>query len=266
MTILDKIAQHKVAEVAKNKTKFPISILEKNPFFSKTSISFKAALLDESKLGIIAEFKKKSPSKGIINASVTVEQTTKGYIEAGASVLSVLTDSEFFGGSNSDLIKARETNKNSPILRKDFIIDEYQIIEAKSIGADVILLIAAILTPKQIKEFALFAKKSGLEILLEVHNKEELERSVNEYIDVIGVNNRNLNDFTVDIQKSFELVELIPSNFIKISESALNSAKIIHELKAVGYKGFLIGETFMKQVQPEKALAEFIREVREWKN
>lgn len=265
MTILDTIAQYKIVEIATNKKRHPVSALEKSVYFNKATNSFRSALLDDTKLGIIAEFKKKSPSKGIINAHATVEQTTKGYIDAGASVLSVLTDSEFFGGSNSDLMEARKTNATAPVLRKDFIIDEYQIIEAKSIGADIILLIAAILTPKQIKDLASFAKKMNLEVLLEVHDKAELERSTNEYIDVVGVNNRNLNDFTVDIQKSFELVDLIPSDFIKISESALSAAKTIHELKAVGYKGFLIGETFMKQPQPEKALAEFIKEIREYK-
>jgi indole-3-glycerol phosphate synthase len=265
MTILDTIANYKLSEVATNKELHPIQSLEKSVYFKRMPISFTEAVKDKSRHGIIAEFKRSSPSKGVINSTAKVEQTTLGYFKAGASVLSVLTDSKFFGGSNADLIKAREVN-SCPILRKDFIVDEYQILEAKSIGADVILLIAAILTPKEIKALASFAKTLGLSILLEVHDKDELERSTNEYIDVVGVNNRNLKDFTVDLHKSFELSSLIPPDFLKISESAIGTAKTVHELKEAGYDGFLIGETFMKEKLPEEAMAAFVSEIKNYKN
>ena len=165
------------------------------------------------------------------------------YNAAGASALSVLTDSDFFGGKADDLIAARSVN-HIPILRKDFIIDEYQILEAKAWGADLILLIASILTPQQIVAYGKFAQGLGLSVLLEVHNLEELERSICPNLDAVGVNNRNLGDFTVNIQTSFDLVDKIPNEFLKISESAIDNPEVIKELKAVGYHGFLIGEKF----------------------
>ena len=215
-------------------------------------------------IGIIAEYKRKSPSKGIINDKSRVEDVATGYVSAGASALSILTDTEFFGGKNEDLIAARKINQ-CPILRKDFIIDEYQIIEAKSIGADVILLLKNILTAQQIKEFATTAKWLGMEVLLEVRDKSELN-SINVLIDCIGVNNRNLKDFSVNSNHSLELVDFIPKDFIKISESGIDSAKTIHDLRSAGFKGFLIGETFMKNDSPETACVNFIKEVREYKS
>lgn len=264
MNILNTIAHYKLTEVEANKALKPVKSLEKSPYFTSRPLSFRKALLDPDGYGIIAEFKRQSPSKGIINDTAPVLQTVKGYAAAGASVVSVLTDNNFFGGSNDDILSIRE-NCPCPILRKDFIVDEYQIVEAKAIGADVILLIAAILTPKQIEHFAAFAKKLELNVLLEVHDKEELERSPNDYIDVIGVNNRNLQDFTVNIQRSFELSSLIPKQFIKISESAITDAKTIHDLRAAGYQGFLIGERFMHDAQPEKGLAKFIEDIENYK-
>lgn len=260
MTILDKIIAQKKLEVAAAKANTPVKLLEQSEFFTRTPYSFKKHLNDSSKVGIIAEFKRKSPSKGIINDKVHVETTTSGYANAGASALSVLTDYEFFGGTINDVTLARKAN-TIPVLRKEFMIDEYQILEAKAIGADVILLLANVLTPKQIKEFAKFAQSLGLESLLEIRDKEELP-AINEYVAAVGVNNRNLKDFNVNISQSFDLAPLIPDEFIKVSESGIGDAKTIHELKQAGFKGFLMGETFMKEQQPEVACAKFIKEVK----
>ncbi len=260
MTILDKIIAQKQKEVDVAKAKTPVKVLEQSEYFSRAPYSFREHLLDESRVGIIAEFKRKSPSKGVINDKAEVQQTTLGYANAGASALSVLTDVEFFGGTTADVTAARQVN-NIPVLRKEFMIDEYQIIEAKAIGADVILLLANVLSPKQINDFAKFAKSLGLQSLLEIRDKEELP-ACNEYVDAVGVNNRNLKDFKVNISQSFELAPLIPNEFIKVSESGLGDAKTIHELKAAGFRGFLMGETFMKQEQPEEACARFVREVK----
>ena len=263
MNILDKIIAHKKKEVEERKSLYTLKELEKSVYFSTPVLSLKKSLLNDINVGIIAEFKRKSPSKGIINQQATVVQTTSGYSNAGATALSILTDTEFFGGTNEDLISARKL-ANIPILRKDFIVDEYQIIEAKSIGADVILLLANVLSVNEIKQFATTAKWLGLEVLLEIRDKSEL-KSVNVLIDCIGVNNRNLQDFKVDVKQSFELAEFIPKDFIKISESGIDSAKTIHELREIGFNGFLIGETFMKDKNPETTCANLIKEVREYK-
>lgn len=257
MNILDKIIAHKKKEVEERKSLYPQKLLEKSIYYASPTVSFKKYLLRPDKSGIIAEIKRKSPSKGDINKYVSVERTSVGYMQAGASALSVLTDTEFFGGKNEDLMVARKFNY-CPILRKDFMIDEYQIIEAKSIGADVILLLANVLNPQEVKSMAKFAKSLGLEVLLEIRDKEELE-AANEYVDVIGVNNRNLKDFTVSLQQSIDLSELIPADFIKISESGIEVPQDIIHLKSFGYKGFLMGETFMKTGSPEIACANFIK-------
>ncbi|OAQ39050.1 indole-3-glycerol phosphate synthase [Pedobacter psychrophilus] len=260
MNILDKIVARKKEEVASAKAIKTIKDLERSLGFNRRTYALKDFLTDPSKSGIIAEFKRKSPSKGIINDKLSVEEVTKGYSAAGASALSVLTDHDFFMGKDDDLIAARAVN-SIPILRKDFMVDEYQIIEAKALGADIILLIAACLTPEEILSFAKLAKSLGLSTLLEVHNREELDRSLNPYLDVIGVNNRNLKDFTVDIETSLSLAEIIPSEFLKISESAISNPETIKMLKKVGYNGFLIGENFMKTSNPGKAMADFVKEI-----
>lgn len=258
MNILDKIVLNKKAEVAVAKKETSIKSLEASALFNRQPYSFKDFLLDPTRTGIIAEFKRKSPSKGIINDKVTVEAVTTAYAAAGASALSVLTDNDFFMGTKADLFKARQAN-HIPVLRKDFMIDEFQVIEAKSLGADVILLIASMLTPLQIQTMALLAKSLGLNVLLEVHNLEELERSLNPNLDAIGVNNRNLADFSVSVETSFELAEHIPAGFLKISESAISNTKVIKELKQAGFNGFLIGETFMKHEDPGAAMQEFVK-------
>jgi indole-3-glycerol phosphate synthase len=261
MNILDRIVANKRKEVASAKKRVSYTKLEESERFGHETYSFRDFLLDPERTGIIAEFKRKSPSKGIINNKVTVKEVTNAYAAAGASALSVLTDKQFFMGRKADLVKARQVN-SIPVLRKDFMIDEYQVIEAKALGADIILLIAAILTPAEIQTLASLAKSIGLNVLLEVHNLEELQRSINPNLDAIGVNNRNLADFTVSVETSFKLVEHIPTEFLKISESAISNTDIIKELKKVGFNGFLIGENFMKQADPGAAMREFVKELR----
>jgi indole-3-glycerol phosphate synthase len=258
MNILDKIVLNKRKEVEAAKKRVSYTKLEESDLFQRETYSFREFLLHPERTGIIAEFKRKSPSKGIINDKVTVKQVTNGYDAAGASALSVLTDRQFFMGKKADLIKARQVN-TIPVLRKDFMIDPYQIIEAKALGADIILLIAAILTPAEIDQFASLAKSLGLNVLLEVHNLEELERSINPNLDAIGVNNRNLADFTVSVETSYKLAEHIPAEFLKISESAISNPQTIKELKKAGFNGFLIGENFMKQADPGLAMREFVK-------
>lgn len=259
MNILDKIIAQKHVEVAEKKSLVPAKMLEKSIFFDGQVVSMKKYVCDSEKSGIISEFKRKSPSKGLINGSASVEGVSIGYMQAGASALSILTDTDFFGGSNADLKEARKFNF-CPILRKDFVVDEYQIIEAKSIGADCILLIAAALEPARLKELAAFAKSLGLEILMEVHDGEELERSLCDELDLVGVNNRNLKTFDVSLQTSLHLVDKIPSDFVKISESGISDPATLITLKKAGFDGFLIGENFMKSIRPEQAAYNFIKE------
>ena len=259
MNILDTIIEHKKDEVKSRKSKVKTADLEKREFFSRTVLSLKDFLLDRSTTGIIAEFKRRSPSKGIINPDVDVIEVTKGYTENGASCLSVLTDEHFFGGCDEDLIKARINN--IPVLRKDFIIDEYQLIEAKSIGADVILLIAACLTVAEVKRLASSAKNLGLEVLLELHAREELEHICDE-TSIIGINNRNLKTFDVDIERSLRMAEQIPLSKLKVAESGISSVEDILLFKRHGYHGFLIGENFMKAPDPTIAFAEFVKQLK----
>jgi indole-3-glycerol phosphate synthase len=261
MNILDKIIEAKKEELAHQKKVVDIEVLKKIPDFNRKCISLKANLLKKESSGIIAEFKQKSPSKGEINISAKVEEVTKAYVEAGVSGLSVLTEPKFFGGSQANLVKARETNPKIPILRKDFMIDPYQLIEAKAYGADVILLIAACLEKEQAELLAKEAKQLGMEVLMEIHNAEELEK-VNDFVDIVGVNNRDLKTFTMDIETSVRLSKLIPDKFVKISESGLDSAKTIHYLRENGFKGFLIGETFMKTENPGETCQKFIAELK----
>lgn len=262
MNILDKIIETKKVEVANQKKVVSIAQLEKYAPFTRKCNSLKSNLLKEGASGIIAEFKQKSPSKGEINFNVKVEKATKGYVDAGASCLSVLTDYEYFGGNLSNLAKARETNPDIPILRKDFMIDSYQIVEAKAYGADVILLIAACLEKEQALQLAKKAKELGLDVLMEIHNAQELE-VVNDYVDIVGVNNRNLKTFEVSLETSVELSKLIPEKFVKISESGLSGATEIKYLQKNGFKGFLIGETFMKTDDPGQACKQLITEIRQ---
>ena len=260
MNILDQIVLRKKEEVALAKQQVSVKALEAHVNFNRQPFVFKDFLLDEKRTGIISEFKRRSPSKGLINGTADVAEVTQAYNLAGAAALSVLTDTDFFGGKAEDLFQARAVN-NIPILRKDFMIDEYQILEAKAWGADVILLIASILSPQQVADFGKLAQSLGLSVLLEVHNLEELEHTICPFVNAIGVNNRNLGDFTVNIQTSFDLVNHIPNEFLKISESAIDNPEVIKQLKAVGYHGFLIGENFMKTANPAQAIKEFVAQL-----
>jgi len=266
MNILEKIIARKQEEVAEAKILRSVSDLEKEPLFSRVTVSLSAALKTASSPLIISEFKRKSPSKGIINGAVHPEIVTADYVKEGAAALSVLTDTDFFGGSFDDFLKAREANPAIPMLRKDFIVDEYQLYEAKAIGADLILLIAACLTPEQVETLSRKAHELGLEVLLEVHNAEELRESLCESVDIVGVNNRNLKTFETSVETSVALSEQIPDSFVKISESGLKDAETIQRLYKHGYKGFLIGETFMKTADPGAALADLQNDLSQLSN
>ena len=258
MDILETIVANKKLEVRSKKLEVSISDLEKADLFVRQTLSLYQFLLDKNRTGIIAEYKRKSPSKGIINNISSVEDVTKAYAES-ASGISVLTDENFFGGNTNDLIKARFNH--IPILRKDFMIDEYQIIEAKSIGADVILLIAACLTVSEVKQFAGLAKRLGLEVLLEIHNDEELAHICDD-VDFVGVNNRNLKTFVVDIDTSLHLINKIPTEKLAIAESGISNIDTIVTLRNAGFKGFLIGENFMKEPDPSIAFANFVTQLK----
>ena len=260
MNILDKIIAHKKHEVAQLRKEVEIEKLVKSPNFQRTPLSLKKSLLTVGSTGIIAEFKRQSPSKGIINDKATVEEVTEGYIKANVAAQSILTDSEFFGGNIMDVLKARSIQDSTPILRKDFIVDGFQIVEAKAIGADVILLIAACLTKEELKNYGKLAEDLGLDVLYEVHNQEELDK-IELDNKIIGINNRNLKTFQVDLENSIELASQIPDSCIKVSESGLSDPRVITGLKEYGFQGFLIGENFMKTENPGFSCQEFIKQI-----
>jgi indole-3-glycerol phosphate synthase len=262
MTILDKIIAFKKKEITKIKADVPLKKLVESPLFQRTPISLKKSLLEVNSTGIIAEFKRQSPSKGVINDKATIEDVTNGYLDANVAAQSILTDTSFFGGTMVDLIKARTINTTKPILRKDFIVDGFQIVEAKAIGADVILLIAACLTSEELKNYGNLATDIGLEVLYEVHTQEDLDKMNDLDNKIIGINNRNLNTFEVDLENSIKLSSQIPDSSIKISESGISDPKIIIGLKEYGFQGFLIGETFMNKENPGEACLEFISQIR----
>lgn len=259
--ILDQIIERKRKEVEEAKSLYPVKLLEQSIYFSSPTVSLKKYVQRPDKTGIIAEFKRKSPSKGVINAYASVERTSVGYMQAGASALSILTDKSFFGGGNEDLKTARKFNF-CPILRKDFTVDEYQVIEAKSIGADAILLIAAVLAPTQVRTLTTFAQGLGLEVLLEVHEEAELTQNLDAGVDLIGVNNRNLKTFEVSLDVSKRLAPLIPKGVVSVSESGISTPSAIRELRQFGFEGFLIGEQFMKHSRPEEQARTFMDNLR----
>lgn len=259
MTILDKIIADKHKEVKLKKGLFSASALQKSPLFERNTISL-ADAIKSSSTGIIAEHKRRSPSKDVINHSLNVQDVARGYETAGASGMSILTDGKYFGGSLEDLLLAR-ASVNIPLLRKEFIIDEYQIFEAKAYGADAILLIASVLKKDELESFSKLAKNLNLDVLLEIHNEEELQKSLSINADMIGVNNRNLKTFEVNTAISKELSAKIPDDFVKISESGISSVEVIKDLKNYGYQGFLIGENFMKTNNPGESATRFITEL-----
>jgi indole-3-glycerol phosphate synthase len=257
MNILEKIIQQKKAEIAVHKKMGLLAFLGQE---SHQPISLKQAL-NKSQTGIIAEFKRKSPSKGWIFPEANVKTITNAYARAGATGISVLTDESFFGGSIADLKQARP-EVSIPILNKDFIIDPFQIDVAKAIGADVILLIAAALTKETCIQLTDKAHKAGLEVLLEIHEEAELEY-LHSNIDMVGINNRNLKTFITDVETSFRLGEKIPTEFIKISESGISDPPTVKALRAAGFKGFLMGEAFMKTDDPANVLSQFIASLKQ---
>lgn len=260
MNILDKIVADKRKEVALKKALIPLAQLEASVLFNRATNSLATALRN-SDSGIIAEHKRRSPSRSEINQGLNVQDVAKGYENAGVCGMSVLTDGKYFGGSLDDLLLARAAVQ-MPLLRKEFIIDEYQLVEAKAHGADVILLIAAILTREEIKALSELAKSLQLDVLLEVHNEEELHKSVMPSLDMLGVNNRNLKTFEVSLDTSKALSQLIPADFVKVSESGISSIEAIQDLRTYGYEGFLIGENFMKTNDPGQSAKVFIAELK----
>ncbi|MDZ4795990.1 MAG: indole-3-glycerol phosphate synthase TrpC [Bacteroidota bacterium] len=257
MDILETIVAAKRKEVEKFKPMSSIERFEKDGFFWQIrNRSLVQSLLLPGSTGIIAEFKRKSPSKGWFKTKeLEVEPVVAAYNKNAAGI-SVLTDAEFFGGDLDDLIQTKVVT-DIPVLRKDFIIDKWQIAESKAFGADVILLIAACLTPSEVQEFAAYANSMGLESILEVHNEEELGHCCDE-VSMVGVNNRNLKTFEVDINTSLHLMGKIPAGKPAIAESGISSVASIVTLREAGFKGFLIGENFMKEEQPGKAFEEFV--------
>lgn len=256
MNILDKIVKDKRQEVASKKKVLPLSYLVTSPLLDREVYSMSNSVATGS--GIIAEYKRRSPSKQVINQKDGVIEVVSAYQQAGASAVSVLTDTKYFGGSMDDLLQAR-AHLELPLLRKEFIVDPYQIYESKAFGADAILLIAAVLSEVQLVLFSELAHRLGLEVLLEVHNEEELKRADLDHVDLVGVNNRNLKNFEVSLNTSKLLAPMIPDDKIKISESGISSVEAITELKKVGYQGFLMGENFMKTENPGSSASQFIK-------
>lgn len=259
MDILEKIVKSKKQELHLKKSVVSVNSLENSELFQRKTVSMVRALKNSAS-GIIAEHKRRSPSKAVINQNLSVSEIVKAYENAGVSGISVLTDGQYFGGSLDDLLLAR-ASVTTPLLRKEFIIDEYQLIEARSYGADTILLIAAILEREEIKNLSELAKSLEMEVLLEVHNREELNKSIMPTLDMIGVNNRNLKSFEVDLKTSYDLSKEIPSEFIKVSESGISSINAIKNLKTAGFEGFLIGENFMRTTNPGESALEFIKDL-----
>jgi indole-3-glycerol phosphate synthase len=259
MSILQKIVYQKKLEVEAAKQNYTKEQLEEMPLFNRDLLSLKQGLSADGSSGIIAEFKRHSPSKSWINQTADPVEVVKGYEAAGAAGASVLTDPEFFKGHLDDLARVRAAVQ-IPLLRKDFIIDPFQLWEAKAFGADVVLLIAAILTPCEVSSLTDYAHQLGLEVLLELHNEAEIGH-VNAEVDMVGINNRNLNTFEVDVEQSVKMADRLGVNFIKIAESGISSPKTISYFRSHGFQGFLIGENFMKSEDPGKACQEFIRSI-----
>lgn len=257
--ILATIVAHKINEVAERKTQMSIAQLEAMPLFAVQGYSLKSNLLNPDLTGIIAEFKRQSPSKGIINDTVPVAKVVQAYTQFGAAGISVLTDTHFFGGHIDDLSVA--VQHPVPVLRKDFIVDDYQLLEAKAYGASVILLIAACLTPEQTKSLAIFAKSIGLEVLLEIHDQAELGHITSE-VDFVGINNRSLKSFEVNIEHSLSLKNQLPKDILSIAESGIYSVDTFKLLQKEGFNGFLMGEYFMKQADPAAAFEAFVTTIK----
>ena len=254
--ILQEIVATKRAEIDRRKRETDFQALYRQAETPRTTRHSLREALRSSSTGIISEFKRRSPSKGWINRDADVQSVVRAYQQAGATALSVLTDTPYFGGTDDDLRAARQAC-SLPILRKDFTIDEFQLVESRVLGADAVLLIAAALTREQCRRFAEIAHQLELEVLLEIHDQSELDY-YSEYVDVLGVNNRNLGSFHTDVANSFRLIEQMPQEATPISESGISNPDTVKELRTIGFKGFLIGENFMKTETPGDSLKSFI--------
>ncbi len=259
MTILDKIVANKYREVEERKSIYPVSMLEKSDFFHRNPFSLRQSLLRKELPGIIAEFKRKSPSRGIMNESASSGKVCLEYLNAGTSAVSILTDSDFFGGSSYDLISARQYI-DCPVLRKDFIIDEYQIIEARSIGADAILLITELHQAEKLEQLYRFARSLELEVLVEVHDETNISKIPCD-AQLVGINSRNLASLSVSLDHPFRLIQHLPKDVLKVAESGIKSVSDYIALKNEGFDAFLIGELFMNTPNPGKTCETFIREL-----
>jgi indole-3-glycerol phosphate synthase len=259
MNILEKIAAFKREEVRSRKLATPVNMLEKSACFKLAVPSFHDALAKPGP-SVIAEFKRKSPSRGDINPSADILQVALGYQDAGTAAISVLTDTEFFGGNNSDLQDVAGAVK-IPVLRKDFVVDEYQVVEAKSLGAGAILLIASILTKKEVDTLSELSLNLGMDILFEIHDMADIEM-ISRNIKIIGVNNRNLKTFEVSMDNSNDLLQHLPGDCIKVAESGIQTYKDVIQLFKKGYNAFLIGENFMKSDDPGKSAKIFMNNLK----
>lgn len=254
--ILERIIGHKRTTLPIRKGLMPVAVLERYPYFERKCISLSEDLLRGGRTGIIAEFKRKSPSKGVFNEMARPAEVAMAYEEHGASAVSVLTDDHFFGGSAEDLMSVREA-VGLPLLRKDFVIDEYQVLEAKAWGADLILLIAACLTPREVRTLAQTARMLGMQVLLELHAEEELGH-VCEETELIGINNRDLRTFQVDVERSLRMAGRLPVGSVKVAESGIHSPDQVRMFRDNGFHGFLMGEQFMKAEDPGAAFRDFV--------
>lgn len=251
MNILNKIVAHKKEEIETLQQKVSVKELKYYRHFSSEVSSLKNSLTENNGFPVIAEFKRRSPSKGDINITAELKDVISGYQKAGAAGISVLTDHHFFGGSNDDLSIARDQAK-IPVIRKEFIINPYQIYESKAIGADAILLIAAVLEKEQARDLAALANYLGMEVLMELHDEKDAEK-LNAYVDMVGINNRNLKTFEVNLEHAAQMASLLPGDILPIAESGIHSADDVLFLKNAGFKGFLMGEYFMKHNDPGQA-------------
>lgn len=258
MNYLDKIIAHKKEEVAQKKKKIKLKDLEESFYFKQSTRSLSASIRSKD-FGVIAEIKRKSPSKGVINGSLNTVEMAIQYEKFGAAGISVLTDKHFFGGSNEDLIFVRDSVQ-LPVLRKEFIIDEFQVFEAKSIGADCILLIAEVLEKAHLHELALIARSLGMEVLLEIHSPNELAK-LNDEISLLGVNNRNLETQDITLANSRSIFPYLPKDLPLISESGIQTTEDLQEMYEIGFNGALIGTSIVQNENP----GEFLKQLQQFK-
>ncbi len=259
--ILQEIVAHKRQELERMKTETPERLLhaEVERMLGGRVASLREAV-SQSATGIIAEFKRRSPSKGWIKQEGKASRIPLSYQQQGAAAVSILTDSHYFGGCDTFVTEAREAGVTIPILYKNFVVDEYQLFQARRCGASAVLLIAACLSKQECRQLLRMAHELQLEVLLEMHGEQEAEYADWEP-DLCGVNNRNLGSFVTSIDNSFRMASLLPAGAVKVSESGISRPDVIRELQIAGFQGFLIGETFMREDDPGEALGSFIREI-----